>query len=154
MSRYLSQCYTFALELNLPSGRADLVLTGIPGTEFHNDCRVVEVKYFKAGEASAVESLQAPRVEDVAQVNGYARDINVQFPNYRMRSYVMYIAANKACTATHHNSLLSRNNLMLDTIRRRHAHRISFYWFYVNGVSPVIQISKQTPQYISSLCTE
>ena len=64
------------------------------------------------------------------------------------------MAANKACTATHHNSLLSRNNLMLDTIRRRHAHRISFYWFYVNGVSPVIQISKQTPQYISSLCTE
>ena len=97
MSRYLSQCYTFALELNLPSGRADLVLTGIPGTEFHNDCRVVEVKYFKAGEASAVESLQAPRTEDAAQVNGYSRDINVQFPNYRMRSYVMYIAANKAC---------------------------------------------------------
>ena len=64
------------------------------------------------------------------------------------------MAANKACTATHHNSLLSRNNLMLDTIRRRHAHRFSFYWFFVNGVSPVIQISKQTPQYISSLCTE
>ena len=80
MSRYLSQCYTFALELNLPSGRADLVLTGIPGTDFHNDCRVVEVKYFKAGEAAMVEALQAPRTEDAAQVEGYARDINVQFP--------------------------------------------------------------------------
>ena len=97
MSRYLSQCYTFALELNLPSGRADLVLTGIPGTDFHNDCRVVEVKYFKAGEAAMVEALQAPRTEDAAQVKGYARDINAQFPNYRMRSYVMYIAAGKAC---------------------------------------------------------
>ena len=97
MSRYLSQCYTFALELNLPSGRADLVLTGIPGTDFHNDCRVVEVKYFKAGEAAMVEALQAPRTEDAAQVEGYARDINAQFPNYRMRSYVMYIAAGKAC---------------------------------------------------------
>ncbi len=97
MSRYLSQCYTFALELNLPSGRADLVLTGIPGTDFHNDCRVVEVKYFKAGEAAMVEALEAPRAEDAAQVEGYARDINAQFPNYRMRSYVMYIAAGKAC---------------------------------------------------------
>lgn len=97
MSRYLSQCYTFALELNLPSGRADLVLTGIPGTDFHNDCRVVEVKYFKAGEAAVVEALEAPRAEDAAQVEGYARDINALFPNYRMRSYVMYIAAGKAC---------------------------------------------------------
>ena len=77
MSRYLSQCYTFALELNLPSGRADLVLTGIPGTDFHNDCRVVEVKYFKAGEAAMVEALQAPRTEDAAQVEGYARDISI-----------------------------------------------------------------------------
>ena len=97
MSRYLSQCYTFALELNLPSGRADLVLTGIPGTDFHNDCRVVEVKYFKAGEAAMVEALEAPRAEDAAQVEGYARDINAQFPNYWMRSYVMYVAAGKAC---------------------------------------------------------
>ena len=97
MSRYLSQCYTFALELNLPSGRADLVLTGIPGTDFHNDCRVVEVKYFKAGEAATVEALEAPRTEDALQAEGYARDINAQFPNYRMRSYVMYIAAGKAC---------------------------------------------------------
>ena len=97
MSRYLSQCYTFALELNLPSGRADLVLTGIPGTDFHNDCRVVEVKYFKAGEAATVEALEAPRAEDAVQVEGYARDINAQFPNYRMRSYVMYIAAGKTC---------------------------------------------------------
>ena len=36
MSRYLSQCFTFALEMNLPSGRADLVLTGIPGTGWNS----------------------------------------------------------------------------------------------------------------------
>lgn len=97
MSRYLSQCYTFALELNLPSGRADLVLTGIPGTDYHNDCRVVEVKYFKAGEAARVEALKAPLAKDATQVKDYARDINAQFPNYRIRAYVMYIAAGKAC---------------------------------------------------------
>ena len=97
MSRYLSQCFTFALEMNLPSGRADLVLTGIPGTDFHNDCRVVEFKYYKAKDTAIVESLEAPVQEDIEQVNGYARDILAQFPKYRMKTYVVYIAAGKAC---------------------------------------------------------
>lgn len=96
LSRYLSNCYTFALEQNLPSGRADLVLTGIPGTDFHNDCRIVEFKYYKASEQGKVECITAPREEDVRQVNRYAADINAQFPNYRMTTYVAYLAANKA----------------------------------------------------------
>ena len=96
MSRYMSQCYTFAVEMNLPSGRADLVLTGVPGTDFHNDCRVVEIKYFRSKEAATVEALEAPREKDAEQANGYARDINTRFPNYRMRAYVVYIAAGKA----------------------------------------------------------
>lgn len=54
MSRYLSQCYTFVLEMNLLSGRADLVMTGVPGTIFHNDCRVLEFKYFKAKDAGRI----------------------------------------------------------------------------------------------------
>jgi hypothetical protein len=96
-SRYLSHLYTFAVELNLPSGRADLVFNGIPGTSFHNDCRVVEFKYFKAKEAKRVKALTASREEDVEQVKAYARDINTQFTNYVMRTYVVYIAANKVC---------------------------------------------------------
>lgn len=97
LSRYLSSCYTFALEQNLPSGRSDLVLTGIPGTSFHNDCRVVEFKYFKAKDAGIVESLEVARPEDVAQVKGYADDINQQFPLYKIRRYIVYIAAGKVC---------------------------------------------------------
>ena len=97
MSRYLSQCFTFALEMNLPSGRADLVLTGMPGTDFHNDCRVVELKYHKASESAWVESLTAPLPEHIAQVNGYARDIRAQFPKYELQTYVVYIAAGKVC---------------------------------------------------------
>lgn len=96
-SRYLSNCYTFSLEQNLPSGRSDLVMTGIPGTTFHNDCRVVEFKYFKAKDAGEVEKWSAPRSEDTEQVKGYAADINRQFPTYRMRTYVVYIAAGKVC---------------------------------------------------------
>jgi hypothetical protein len=96
-SRYLSHLYTFAVELNLPSGRADLVFNGIPGTSFHNDCRVIEFKYFKAKEAKRVKALTAAREEDVEQVKAYARDINAQFAHYQMRTYVVYIAANKVC---------------------------------------------------------
>jgi hypothetical protein len=96
-SRYLSHLYTFAVELNLPSGRADLVFNGIPGTSFHNDCRVIEFKYFKAKEAKTVKALTAAREEDVTQVKAYARDINAQFTDYQMRTYVVYIAANKIC---------------------------------------------------------
>lgn len=97
LSRYLSQCYTFAVEQNLPSGRADLVLTGIPGTAFHNDCRVVEFKYFKAKDAAVVEALEAVRPEDAKQVKNYAQDINRQFPSYQTHAYVVYLAAGKVC---------------------------------------------------------
>ena len=97
MSRYLSNCYTFAIEQNVPTGRADLILTGVPGSTFHNDCRVIEFKYFKAKEAKVVEDLQAPRPQDVEQVNGYAADIKRQFPKYCMRTYVAYLAAGKEC---------------------------------------------------------
>jgi hypothetical protein len=95
LSRFLNDCYTFAVEWNLPSGRADLVLTGVPGTSWHNDCRVVEFKYFKAKDAEIVEALTAARPEDVEQVKGYARDIKAQFPRYNMRTYTVYIAAGK-----------------------------------------------------------
>ena len=97
LSRYLSQCYTFAVEQNLPGGRADLVMNGIPGTAFHNDCRIVEFKYFKAKEAAVVEALTEARAEDVAQVKGYAEGFGRQFPKYRIRTYVVYIAAGKQC---------------------------------------------------------
>ena len=68
LSRYLSNCYTFAIEQNLPSGRADLVLTGIPGTSFHNDCRIIEFKYFKSKDTGIVDHLEEARLEDVQQV--------------------------------------------------------------------------------------
>lgn len=97
LTRYLSNYYTFAIEQNLHSGRADLVLTGIPGTSFHNDCRVVEFKYFKARDARKIKALTAPQPEDAEQVKAYADDINREFCNYRMKSYVVYIAAGKEC---------------------------------------------------------
>lgn len=69
----------------------------MPGTSFHNDCRVVEFKYFKAKDAADIKALDAARPADVEQVKGYAADIHCQFPAYRLRAYVVYIAAGKVC---------------------------------------------------------
>ncbi|MDR0894583.1 MAG: PD-(D/E)XK nuclease domain-containing protein, partial [Prevotellaceae bacterium] len=96
-SRYLNRYFSFAIESNYPSGRPDLVMKGLPGTSFHNDCRVVEFKYFKAKDEAVVEAFTAPREEDIAQVKGYAADINRQFVNYKMRTYVVYMVTNKLC---------------------------------------------------------
>lgn len=94
VSRYLSSCYTFAIEQNNSVGRSDFEMTGIPGTDYYLDDRVVEFKYFKAREAEKMVELTAPRPEDVEQVRKYAGDTLKKFPAYH-GSYVVYICANK-----------------------------------------------------------
>lgn len=94
-SRYLSGSYTFAIEQNNSVGRSDFEMTGIPGTEYYKDDRVVEFKYFKSKEAASVLALADPRPDDVRQVRSYAEDTKRKFPVYDVRSYVVYICANK-----------------------------------------------------------
>ena len=94
-SRYLSSYYTFAIEQNNSAGRSDFEMTGIPGTDYYKDDRLVEFKYFKAKEAERMLALSDPRPEDVAQVLAYAKDTKEKFPYYHVRSYVVYICANK-----------------------------------------------------------
>ena len=94
-SRYLSSYYTFAIEQNNSAGRSDFEMTGIPGTDYYKDDRLVEFKYFKAKEAERMLALSDPRPEDVAQVLAYAKDTKEKFPHYHVRSYIVYICANK-----------------------------------------------------------
>ena len=94
-SRYLSSYYTFAIEQNNSAGRSDFEMTGIPGTDYYKDDRLVEFKYFKAKEAERMLALSDPRPEDVAQVLAYAKDTKEKFPYYHVRSYIVYICANK-----------------------------------------------------------
>lgn len=95
VSRYLSSCYTFAIEQNNSAGRSDFEMTGIPGTDYYKDDRVVEFKYFKAREAEKMLLLAEPRPEDVEQVRKYAEDTRQKFPQYHVRQYVVYICANR-----------------------------------------------------------
>ena len=90
-SRYLSSYYTFAIEQNNSAGRSDFEMTGIPGTDYYKDDRLVEFKYFKAKEAERMLALSDPRPEDVAQVLAYAKDTKEKFPYYHVRSYIVYI---------------------------------------------------------------
>lgn len=95
VSRYLSSCYTFAIEQNNSVGRSDFEMTGIPGTDYYTDDRVVEFKYYRAKDAERMLALTEPLAEHVEQVKGYAEDTRKKFPNYHVRSYVVYICANK-----------------------------------------------------------
>lgn len=95
VSRYLSNCYTFAIEQNNSAGRSDFEMTGIPGTDYYKDDRVVEFKYFKAREAEKMLEREVPRAEDVEQVRKYAEDTQRKFPQYQVRPYVVYICANR-----------------------------------------------------------
>ena len=95
VSRYLSSCYTFAIEQNNSEGRADFEMTGIPGTDYYTDDRLVEFKYYKAKEAEKMLASDAPLPEHVEQVHGYAEDTLRHFPNYKVRTYVVYICANR-----------------------------------------------------------
>lgn len=94
-SRYMSHAYTFALEQNLPSGRSDLEFTGVRGTSFLKDDRIVEFNYFKVGDEKRVMGLSAPYTADVEQVKGYAQDVLTKFPYYNVRTFVVYIVGNK-----------------------------------------------------------
>ncbi|KAB5368915.1 ATP-binding protein [Bacteroides salyersiae] len=95
VSRYLSSCYTFAIEQNNSEGRADFEMTGIPGTDYYTDDRLVEFKYYKAKEAEKMLASDAPLPEHVEQVHRYAEDTLRHFPNYKVRTYVVYICANR-----------------------------------------------------------
>lgn len=67
-------------------------MTGIPGTNYYKDDRLVEFKYFKAKEAEHMLALNDPRPEDVAQVRAYAKDTKQKFL-YIMYARTLYISA-------------------------------------------------------------
>ena len=70
-------------------------MTGIPGTDYYTDDRVVEFKYYRAKEAEKMLALTEPLPEHEEQVKRYGEDTKRKFPYYNVRTYVVYICANK-----------------------------------------------------------
>lgn len=95
VSRYLSSCYTFAIEQNNSAGRSDFEMTGIPGTDYYTDDRIVEFKYYRGKDADKMLMCTEPLLEHIEQVQKYANDTKNRFANYNVRSYVVYICSNK-----------------------------------------------------------
>lgn len=95
VSRYLSNCYTFAIEQNNSAGRSDFEMTGIPGTDYYTDDRIVEFKYYRAKDAEKMLAQVEPLSEHIGQVKKYGEDTKKKFPSYHVRTYVVYICANK-----------------------------------------------------------
>jgi len=96
-TRYLSQYFTFGVEVNHPSGRSDWEMLGKPDSAFANRKFLLEFKYAPMTDERKARLLQleAPLPEDVAQLKGYAEDIHREFPQFTMRKYVVYIVGRK-----------------------------------------------------------
>jgi len=91
-TRYLSRNFVFTIETNYPSGRSDWEMLGKFHTQYKNMKWLVEFKHFTNKEAkkNGIYDLQAPLKEEVLQVEGYAKDILAQFPEYQIRKFVIY----------------------------------------------------------------
>jgi hypothetical protein len=90
-SRYLSRYFSFAIEVNHPSGRSDWEMLGRPEREWRNQKWVVEFKYWPRSSEQKLADLTDPDPADVAQVKAYAQDILVDFPDYVVRTAVCVV---------------------------------------------------------------
>ena len=102
-ARYLSHDFTFAVEVNVPSGRSDWEMLGKPDSQFANTKFLLEFKYIpiKEEHKSRLLQLTAPLPEDVAQVTGYAEDIHREFPKFTIHRYIVYIVGRKGFRMFH-----------------------------------------------------
>jgi hypothetical protein len=95
--QYLSHCYLFAIEVNHPPGRSDFEAVGRPGTPRANSAHVIEFKHFSKAEGAKgkVLSKKKPDPVELAQVDGYAADMEREFPWLKVQRHVCYTVAGK-----------------------------------------------------------
>lgn len=96
-SRYLSDKFTFGIEVNYPSGRSGWEMLGKPGSDFDKQKYLIEFKYFTNTEAEKqkILNMTGPEQAELDQIAGYERDILAQFPGYEITKGIIYIAGNK-----------------------------------------------------------
>jgi len=94
-TRYLAPEFLFAIEVNHPSGRSDWEAVGRPHSVFEDRAFLLEFKHFPRaeGEALGVLDWTAPRPDEVAQVTGYAADLQFRYPRLRVQRHIVYTVA-------------------------------------------------------------
>lgn len=94
-TRYLASEFIFAIEVNYPGGRSDWEAIGRPHTAFADMALLIEFKHFTRGEGERLGVLgwEAPRPEEIAQVSGYAADLQRRYPRLSVRRHIVYTIA-------------------------------------------------------------
>lgn len=91
-TRYLSPDFSFAIEVNHPSGRSDFEAIGRAGSGFAGQAVLLEFKHFPKAEAGrlGLATLAQPFPEEVAQVDRYAGDLKRKYPGLIVHRQVVY----------------------------------------------------------------
>lgn len=97
-SRYLSTWFTWNIERSYPKGRSDLEFVGKYHEKFAGIRWLIEFKYFSNAE---MKSLKTPleefkvREEDTRQIRGYAEGLMQEYPEAKIRLFVIYCVGNQ-----------------------------------------------------------
>ena len=96
-TRYLSPDFSFAIEVNRPSGRSDFEAIGRTGSPFEGQGWVIEFKHFTVEQARrlGVEEWTEPRAEDAEQVKSYRDDVLAVFPELKLQCHVFYTLSSR-----------------------------------------------------------
>ena len=95
--RYLSRHFSFAIEVNRPSGRSDFEAIGRAGSAFEGQGWVIEFKHFTVEQARrlGVKEWTEPRPEDAEQVRSYRNDVLAVFPELKLECHVFYTLSSR-----------------------------------------------------------
>ncbi len=97
-SRYLSRWFSWNVERSYPQGRSDLEFVGKYHEQFAGLRYVIEFKYYSN---AAFRELQttiddfALQDEDTRQIAGYAEGLRQEYPEARIRQFVIYCFGNQ-----------------------------------------------------------
>jgi hypothetical protein len=96
-TRYLTPDFSFAIEVNRPSGRSDFEAIGRSGTPFEGQAWVIEFKHFSVEQARrlGVEEWTEARPEDADQVRRYREDVLAVFPELQIECHVFYTLSSR-----------------------------------------------------------
>lgn len=97
-SRYLSTWFTWNLERSYPQGRSDLEFVGKFHERFAGLRWVIEFKYLSNTEWNRlkipIKEFQVQE-EDIRQISGYAEGLKKEYPEAKIRLFVIYCIGNQ-----------------------------------------------------------
>ena len=94
----LSHLYTWNVERSYPQGRSDLEFVGKFHTDFAKLRYVIEFKYYSNAETKKKKDFIKNfklKAKDSEQINGYCKGLLQEYPEAKIRKYVIYCFGNQ-----------------------------------------------------------